>query len=660
MKNHMKYLGMISMMLVVFSSCKREDPNAPVSCFVIPDEIFAGEPATFNSSCSANAISFLWDFGDGSSSVDVNPVHTYMQDGAFTVSLSIESADGKTDGMTVNVNVMAPEFIEHSGTIDSDETWIEGVHLVTSDVHVDGATLTIAPGAVIKFASGAALYVGYHSGSSGATLIANGTASKQITFTSAAATQSEGDWDYIWFDEGASNVSSMQYCTVEYGGGYSNNYGAIQISSSAVSIQNSTVKLSGSHGFTFDSDGYFESFSDNLVEQNALSAISIYGNYVHTIGAGNTLMSEQGIVVKADNLEMASVTWLKQTTAYVVEGTLRVGSQSGTSLTLAPGVEVRMGSGASMEFGYSSGTFGTLTAVGTQNERILFTSSAPEGSKSPGDWDYLWFDDGAGTSSTMAYCDMEYGGGYSANYGMIYLKGSGIAVTNSTISLSESQGIALSSDAKFTDCSDNVFEDNGSFPIEIHGNFAHTVGSGNSFNSGPGILVKGDKVEQAEITWLKQDVPYIVDGRIELGSAAGSKLIVEPGATVNFSSGSDMRVGYLSGTFGILVADGEPGNKITFSSAAPAGFESAGDWDGIWFYDGTSNGSILDNCIISYGGGYSSNSGNLIFYNDVAEVPVISNCEISNSAAWGIYLQGGANPTLTDNTFISNASGDSN
>ena len=56
------------------------------------------------------------------------------------------------------------------------------------------------------------------SSSSGATLIANGTADKMITFTSAAATRAAGDWDYIWFDEGASNISSMQYCTVEYGG----------------------------------------------------------------------------------------------------------------------------------------------------------------------------------------------------------------------------------------------------------------------------------------------------------------------------------------------------------------------------------------------------------------------------------------------------------
>ena len=96
----------------------------------------------------------------------------------------------------------------------------------------------------------------------------------------------------------------------------------------------------------------------------------------------------------------------------------------------------------------------------------------------------------------------------------------------------------MDEEAMFTECSDNVFEDNGTYPIELHGNFAHTIGMGNSFNTGPGILVKGDRIEQAEITWLKQEVPYVVDGDLDLGGTSGSKLIIEPGTIVNFTSGS--------------------------------------------------------------------------------------------------------------------------
>jgi len=663
MKNHTSLLLIAAISILISSSCKKEDPigpddpNSPHACFVAPTEVSAGIPAIFNSSCSENSISLSWDFGDGTSSSDANPTHTYTEAGSFNVVLTVTDIEGETDQMTNSVEVMAPEFYSHSGRITSDETWIEGLHIITGDVIVDGATLTIEPGAIIRFNSGTSLYLGYQASQAGATLIANGTVDKMITFTSSAATKTAGDWDYIWFDEGASKISSMQYCTVEYGGGYSDRYGAIHIAESAVSISNSTIKLSESYGISLEEDGYFEAFNNNLVEQNISSAISIQSNYTHTIGEGNTLMSEKGISVKGGDLEMADVTWLKQSTAYVIEGDVYVGSTSGTSLTLAPGVEIRMGLGTAIYFGRSN-TFGTLTAVGTAGDRIMITSNAQEGSKSAGDWDYLYFDPGAGTSSTLAFCDIEYGGGYSSSYGMIYLNGSGISVTNSNISNSETEGISLKDDAILTECSDNVFEDNTTFPIKIYANYAHTIGTGNSFNTGPGILLRGDQIEQADVTWLKHEVPYILDGDMELGSSSGSKLTIEPGATVKFTSGSWFRVGATNGTFGVLVADGEPENMITFSSAAPAGFESAGDWDGIWFYDGSGNGNILDYCNISDGGGYTNSSGNLTIQNAAAGVPVISNCQISNSAAWGIYVKSGTSPTLTDNNFVDNALGD--
>jgi parallel beta-helix repeat protein len=151
-----------------------------------------------------------------------------------------------------------------------------------------------------------------------------------------------------------------------------------------------------------------------------------------------------------------------------------------------------------------------------------------------------------------------------------------------------------------------------------------------------------------------------VDGGIDLGSSSGSKLTIEPGTTVSFTSGSRLRVGYFTGTYGILIAEGEPENMITFTSSAPDGFGSAGDWNGIWFYNGTSNGNILDFCSISFGGGYSSSTGNLNFHNETVGVPVVTNCRISNSASWGIFLTVNATPTLSDNLYENNTSGERN
>jgi len=43
---------------------------------------------------TAQAVSYLWDFGDGTTSTDANPVHTYAQEGFYLVQVSVTGADG--------------------------------------------------------------------------------------------------------------------------------------------------------------------------------------------------------------------------------------------------------------------------------------------------------------------------------------------------------------------------------------------------------------------------------------------------------------------------------------------------------------------------------------------------------------------------------------
>ncbi len=45
---------------------------------------------------SLNAVSWLWNFGDGNTSTQQHPVHTYAHAGTYTVSLTIRTADGCT------------------------------------------------------------------------------------------------------------------------------------------------------------------------------------------------------------------------------------------------------------------------------------------------------------------------------------------------------------------------------------------------------------------------------------------------------------------------------------------------------------------------------------------------------------------------------------
>ncbi len=78
----------------------------------------------------------------------------------------------------------------HGGTLLVNETWASGtVHVVEGDFVVGpGVTLTVAPGAIVKFVDGATLTV-----AAGATLDALGTAQAAILFTSFADDTAGGD-----------------------------------------------------------------------------------------------------------------------------------------------------------------------------------------------------------------------------------------------------------------------------------------------------------------------------------------------------------------------------------------------------------------------------------------------------------------------------------
>ena len=83
--------------MIVLHGCKEDDyPVPPASTvpgftYVIDHDAVAPATVTFTNTTivpeRAGQVSYYWSFGDGESSEVVNPVHTYLQPGAFVVSL---------------------------------------------------------------------------------------------------------------------------------------------------------------------------------------------------------------------------------------------------------------------------------------------------------------------------------------------------------------------------------------------------------------------------------------------------------------------------------------------------------------------------------------------------------------------------------------------
>lgn len=81
-------------------------PGAPMAGFEEDDSNSCSGEISFTDLSSASASSWFWDFGDGNTSTQQNPVHNYASSGTYTVSLVASNSNGadtitKTNYLTI-------------------------------------------------------------------------------------------------------------------------------------------------------------------------------------------------------------------------------------------------------------------------------------------------------------------------------------------------------------------------------------------------------------------------------------------------------------------------------------------------------------------------------------------------------------------------------
>ncbi len=84
-------------MLLVWSCAEKENPIPPPVAsfnFTVTRDVVSFE------NISENAAEYQWDFGDGNSSEEEKPMHTYAETGEYKVILAATNTEGKTDAKT--------------------------------------------------------------------------------------------------------------------------------------------------------------------------------------------------------------------------------------------------------------------------------------------------------------------------------------------------------------------------------------------------------------------------------------------------------------------------------------------------------------------------------------------------------------------------------
>lgn len=196
----------------------------------------------------------------------------------------------------------------------------------------------------------------------------------------------------------------------------------------------------------------------------------------------------------------SNTSWELTGSPYIVTGNVLL--DSGYVLTVSPGVVVKFDSGKSIQIE------GTLEAVGTESEPVIFTSN--QSVPAPGDWGFILFNDKStdynytlNTGSIMENCIVEYAGDLTvgANNAAIRITSSYPFINRCTIRNNLTTGItyfdptALSATGllKITDCSvynnSSVLNFNPKAGgIDISMNIDNVIISGNTIynNSGGG------------------------------------------------------------------------------------------------------------------------------------------------------------------------------
>lgn len=353
--------------------------------------------------------------------------------------------------------------------------------------------------------------------------------------------------------------------------------------------------------------------------------------------------------------------------------------QAGTTILFLPGVTMSVGQA-------------NLICNGTAADSVKFMGYT----NNAGLWNGIYFnpDSDNGVSSQFYYTVIAHGGN-GGNAANLYCSGSNEPLlNNSTIRNSSANGIRLNgshinlqntmiksngqnglylenSNPTFVSCNIN---NNGAAGIYYTSSasvptFSNTTCQNNLYglhfptpnltiyppngtltltgNTNNGICINEGSVNDNQ-RWYSVNYDYIMLGHLNIGKYDGvCRLTIEPGNTIKFPAGKQLRVGYFSSWHhgGELYAIGTSDSLIAFTSING----NAGGWEGMYFEDRSdywNATSVLNYCVIEKGNAYN------IFVEN-SNQPSMNHCTVRNALQDGIKFYNAFN-SISSTTFQNN------
>lgn len=573
--------------------------------------------------------------------------------------------------LVLGVSASAQITVWSGASTASDSTtgaWLTGeIHVIQGYVTVpQNETLTIQPGCIVKLDLNSSIWAN-------GTLIANGTASNPIYFTSyrddtvggdtngdgSATSPAPGNWAEVILNF-QSSAHSLQHCEMRYGGSYGN--AAITWAAPGGTVDHVNFRDMAWRGIIFGGAGRGD--VTNCDFTNCRRPMDgVRPDQLHRLVNNTASNNSEGDVIWVDSL--AKEIWGTRTwsTANMLNGTgalAIVGSpivKASATLTITSGVLLKwVGTGSLL-------VEGLLITQGTPASPVIMTSADDDAhggdsfndgvtSATAGDWSGISYTFNG--TLDLDGTEVWYAGGYGTTTA-VTLGGTGGSIRNSVIARSEESGLNPGWSPTFT--VDNVtFQNNAQFPIEGLGiedlpNVTNCTASGNG--SGDVVRISGGTLS----------------GSLTLGTANsfnGTGVFAWAG-TVNVAAAGDLTLsagtimkgdptGSLArlNVYGTLTCNGSAGNEVVFTSMRDDAIggdtngdggsttPAPGDWVRV-FLSYQSTTSSFTHTRFRYG-------ANAMFQMDTGGDMTMSDCVIEDANGVGLDADGCA-PTISNCAF---------
>lgn len=357
------------------------------------------------------------------------------------------------------------------------------VYWIGDDIIVPvGTTLTIAPGQVIKFGGASEFIVD-------GTLDAQGTIAQPIIFTSDSddaagggrtyanifnpLTPSRGDWPGITFNSGSTgNVLDM--VEVRYSGGGNSNTGSLTIKGADVTVTDSVFRDSLRPNIRIE-QGASPSITGNVFRDGQEAALSMDLQSSPVI-QNNTIFGHgfNHLLLDGGTMPVGNWAWNNTEVLYQIQSDITV--PVGATLTIAPGQIIK--ATASISFGINDALIvnGTLNAIGTVDQPIIFTSyfdDSAGGRSVPRDLSFVAIGSWTGLvingTATMDHVDIRYAGISNPGLAAVAVLGGDLTLTNSTLQHNYVNRAVFANDGAQLIVNNSFIFDGGSVGVRAEG-----------------------------------------------------------------------------------------------------------------------------------------------------------------------------------------------